>query len=419
MKYKYSNMNEYNIHEIEVNKFKTIQLDFKFIEPVNKNTITYRSLLPYVLKAGCKKYPSKSLIKTKLDELYGSNLFVNASRQGNLSIITFSISFVNEKYIKESLNKEIIDFIKEILFNPLVKNSSFDEEIFDEEVRLLKDEFNTLIDNKSKYAYNRLINIMFDDENYKYSSLGLEEDLDKITAKSLYEYYLEFLNNELEIIINGEKNNIKELILGLPFKTKPLFNSPIDYEAKDIKEVKKVLEYQKNKQAKLVMGYRTEIRVNDELRYPMVLASCIFGGYPHSKLFRIVREENSLAYSIYSKYDAYKGVLFVQAGINNDTLDKTIDLINYCLSELQTNITNDEFEMTKVSLINDYLEMLDSQAAISNKAFNTALVNNKFIVEETIDSIKNVKIEDVYKAANEIKLDTIYFLGCEKDEENN
>lgn len=416
MKYNYFEEKNYNLHNIDINKFKTIQIDLKFIERVSRENITKRSLLPYVLKAGCKKYPSKMEIRLKLEEMYGTNLYVNSTKRGDLSIVTISLSFVNEKYIHESLNKQIVDFINELLFNPLVKNDSFDEDIFNEEVRLLKDEFIAIVDNKSKYVSKMLFDEMFKDENYKYSSLGVLEDLDKITAKSLYEYYLEFLKNDLEIIINGQDNNLSELIKELPFKNEKSNINPIDYQTKEIKEVKRVTEIQKIRQAKLALGYRCEIRTDNKLRYPMTLLSCILGGYPHSKLFRIVREKNSLAYSIYSRYDSYKGVLFINAGIDNDKLDKTIDLINQCVLDMTNNITNEEFEMTKISLINDYLEMLDSQTSISTKAFLMSISGEKFDLNKTIEEIKNVKIEDIYEASKSIKLDTIAFLGCDENE---
>lgn len=417
MEYKCYKNESVSIHEINSSKFKTIQIDIKFIEKINKDHMTYRSLLPYVLKAGTKNYQTKAKIKLRLEELYGANLFSNTSRTGDLSITTFSLNFVNDKYLNENISSLAVDFLNELIFNPLIKNDEFDKDIVEEEIRLLKDEFESIIDNKSKYAFRRLIEEMFEDENYKYSSLGIYEELDNVTPKALYEYYLEFIKNKVEIIINGENKDLAKKLINLPFSKNDDLD-PIDYQTKEIIDVKKVIEVKKNRQAKLVLGYRNNILINDKLRYPFVVACAILGGYPHSKLFQNVREKNSLAYSIYSRYDAFKGVMFINAGINHENFEKTLSLISDCIKELQENIKKEEFEMTKASLINDYLEMLDSQSSLSVKAFNLAITKEKFDLNDSLEKIKNVTINDVYEAAKRIKLDTIYFLGCENDEEN-
>ena len=51
-------------------------------------------------------------------------------------------------------------------------------------------------------------------------------------------------------------------------------------------------------QGKIVIGYRTGVAFEDDLYNALLIASDILGGGPNSKLFRNVREKESLAYYI-------------------------------------------------------------------------------------------------------------------------
>lgn len=412
MEYKYLNKKNFNLHLISIEKFKTIQINIKYKTVLSNENVTYRSLLPYVLKAGTKKYNSKLLISRKLEEMYGASLYAYTSKVGRASIINFSITLVDWKYIDHpSLLNEAIDFLKEIIFNPLLINGTFEENIFNEEKRLLKEEFISNKENKAQFAMRKMIDAMMADEIYKLSSLGIEEELESITAEKLFSYYQEMVSNdEIDIVISGDIN--KDLFKGLEWEkgNKAYFNI-IDEVNKDIKKVNKVIIYEKTNQSYLSMGFRTFNRINQESYFHYYFFNAMLGGFSHSRLFKNVREKESLAYSISSSYDALKGVLFINAGIDALDKDKALKIILKQINDLQEgDFLIEEMVITKKAIINNLKESMDTLTAISRKVYFDRLTGRNFSLDELISKVNNVTKEDIVKAVKTLKLDTVLFL---------
>src|SRR5699024_12126074 len=67
-------VNGYDLHLIRNQKFKTNSMVAKFKAPLQRETITNRALLPYILRQGSKSYPDRLTLQKKLDDLYGAVL---------------------------------------------------------------------------------------------------------------------------------------------------------------------------------------------------------------------------------------------------------------------------------------------------------------------------------------------------------
>ena len=61
-----------------------------------------------------------------------------------------------------------------------------------------------------------------------------------------------------------------------------------------------------------------------ERDYVLPVLNVILGGGADSKLFKIVREKNSLCYSIYSKQKRLDNILLIRTGINRENYQKTL-----------------------------------------------------------------------------------------------
>ena len=68
-----------------------------------------------------------------------------------------------------------------------------------------------------------------------------------------------------------------------------------------------MVEAKDHNQSIIIMGYRSDIRVSDELYNGMFLFSLMMGGFFHSSLFQEIREKRSLSYSVNSDYNNKKG----------------------------------------------------------------------------------------------------------------
>ena len=412
MEYSYQKFPGFNLHLIKTNKFKTIDLTIKLIEELDFEKATLRSLLPYVLKAKTDNITSKQEMSKKLENLYGSSIGVSTSKLGNASIITLNARFCNPRFVtSKNLLLEIVLLIKEILLS----HKSFSRDVLDEEKRLLKDEIVGLNEDKTRFAIKRLFEIMCKDEKYSITPLGYLSFFESINEKSLYDYYQDVLyRNQMEIIVNGSytSEDISLIANNFSFRSTNSEYLLLDLEKRIPIMENYIKENEDINQTKINLGFRTPILIDDLEYYSMFLANAILGGYQHSFLFRSLREESSLCYYIASRYDAIKGIILIYAGVDPSNESKSIELIKKQIKIMQDGLFSEEIiNITKKMIKNDLLESLDSQGALTSKAIFSALLNKEFDVLKRLDMLNSVSKEDIVKAINKIKLDTIYVLG--------
>src|SRR5690606_26755939 len=131
-------------------------------------------------------------------------------------------------------------------------------------------------------------------------------------------------------------------------------------------------EYQDINQAKLNIGFRTYTRGLDPDYVALQVLNGMLGGYPHSLLFKNVREKNSLCYYITSTLDRAKGAMYIYSGIAPQDYKKALDLT---LEQLETikkgEFTEELLVNTKNAMINDLLEMNDSPSRILTNDFTS------------------------------------------------
>ncbi|HEY8364499.1 MAG TPA: pitrilysin family protein [Haloplasmataceae bacterium] len=414
-------INGLNVTLIKTDKFKTTDFVLNFRQKLDPNTVTSRALVPYVLKARTKKYPSKKAINQKLEELYGASFGVSINKQGLLHILSLRMSIINERYLTTQVNllEEALAFFQEIIFNPELENGAFLEKVVNEEKRLLKEEFEALFDDKIRYSYHKLIEIMCKEENYRIKSIGRLEDLDNIDHKNLYATYQKILNEDtIDLLMIGDIdfNYVKSLIEKyLPFKDRKEIQEVADTQTKEIRTVEKVVEVKDVSQAKLNIGFRTNTTGIDPDYYPLILLNAMLGVYPHSLLFRNVREKESLCYYIASNIDKGKGIMVIYAGINHQDYQKAYDLIIKQLKTIKKGDFDDSLiENSRKALINDLLQTNDNTLAFLASEYSHHLFNEIFDTEQIIKKINAVTKSDIEKVAQKIEEDTVFLLTSEE-----
>src|SRR5699024_3951074 len=332
-----------NIHLIQTNKFKTIQFVVKFKAPLQKETITKRALLPYILRQATNQYETRTELDKQLDLLYGAGLGIDGSKKGEQHVISFRMELPNEKFIpnSESINDQAIHLLTDVIYNPLQAEKAFDQTIFEREKETLRQRMRSIKDDKLDYAQMRLIDEMCKNESYSLHILGSESDLEKLNANVLYEYYTTMLSqDELDIYVVGDFDlkNLKAKISNAFDKGKRNVYTDKTLAFRNcvsISKTKEIIEKESIQQAKLHIGYRTNCTFNDDQYAALLVFNGIFGGFPNSKLFMNVREKHSLAYYAASRIESYKGLMFVFSGIAPEDYEKALEIIELQFEEMQ------------------------------------------------------------------------------------
>ena len=402
---------------IPESKFKTNLISVYIQRKLDRNEVTKNALLPGILKSGCNKYKTLGQLTDREEELYGSYLHAGASKRGESQVLGFSILSVNEKYLDEKILGQCIEFLNEIINNPLVIDGGFNEEYLNIEKEILKDSIMSIINDKGNYAMKRTNEIMFEGEPYSINGKGYIEDLDNIDRVSLYEHYKEVLKTSpIEIMIEGEfeETEVVELIKEkFQFDRGNIIDIPKEEYYKEVDEVKEVKETMDIAQGKLVMGYRCNVDYLDEEKYySLLLGSRILGGGADSKLFINVREKESLCYTIYSTIQKSKSTMMVCSGIEAQNYEKTVNLVKEQVQKLKDgDITESEISNAKIAFINSLNSLNDEIGRISDFYFSQSISKNKSDLDQIKNMINKSTKEDIVEAVKNIELDTIYFLS--------
>ncbi|MGM8366467.1 EF-P 5-aminopentanol modification-associated protein YfmF [Virgibacillus sp. W0181] len=411
-----------NLHLIRSEKFKTINIVAKFRAPLQRETITMRALLPYILQQGTQKYPTEKELQVKLDNLYGAVLSIDGTKKGNSHMISFRLEVANQKYIADesSIIGKAIDLLKEIIYYPKTENNGFYPKTFAREKETLQQKMNAIIDDKMAYANMRLIDEMCQHEAYAIHVHGYEEDLPNLTPENVYTYYEQLLSeDQLDIYILGdfEQDQLRNQLTSSFKKEETKAMSFEEEKNTRTVEIKTVVEKQSVKQAKLHMGYRTNATYKDNDYFALHVFNGIFGGFPSSKLFLNVREKNSLAYYAASRMESHKGLLLVFSGIDPADYEQAKDIIMLQMEAMKSgDFTEEELEETKSLIVNQLLETLDHPQGIVEMLYQQVLGDKKVSPDDFIASIKQVTKEEVIQVANKIELDTVYLLTNESGE---
>lgn len=409
-------MKGYTLHLIPTKKFKTMTISLRLQSPLTRETTTMRTLLTFVLIAATRKLPSTKTLAMYLDDNYGARLSSNIGTKGKSQIINVNTSFINEVYLpqKDSLLMNQIQLISDLFYDPLIENDAFNEKIVKQKKKELKERLQVNKDDKFSYSLDKLFEYMGHDDVLGISSTGYEDDIEAITAKDLYQYLLKCIReDEKHLYIVGDVDesivNIFQKYLQFPENQNDYPSSYIFHS--DRKDIVEMIEKQDITQSKLNIGYQIQCDFMSPQHYAMTVFNAIFGGFSQSRLFKVVREENSLCYYVSSSYDAFNGIMIVNAGIDFKDYDKALQLIDEQLKDIQSgHLEDSEIEITKGLLENALKRTNDDAGSMIALSYNRDITHKKETNDEYIQKILNVSKEEIIQVSQQIQLDTIFFL---------
>lgn len=413
---------------LDTPKFKNNYLSLSFAMPLKRETASMNALLPLILTRGTKSYPTMEKMSIALDTLYASTVNTRCFKKGEIQFCGFNCGILNNSYAPDGCDiiGGTLDILHEVVFDPYLENGIFSEKYLETEKQNLCDRIASQINNKNAYAMQRANEEMCRDEAYGISSLGYAEDIEKIDAKTLYDYYKTVIDTaRVEIFFVGSSSEEIEnkIRTTLDFKPRKAYALTTNVKRRAEGEVKNIEEAQPVAQAKLTLGFRTDKVLSDGDFYKFVVFNSIFGSSPTSKLFMNVRERLSLCYYCRSVPEPQKGVMLVAAGIEKKNKETAYsEILNQLKNVAEGNITDEEMLSAKSSILNSYRELDDSPEGVENWYLGRMLAGMNDSPAEVSEQIKTVTKDDVAAIAKAITLDTVYFmdptLGEEADEDD-
>lgn len=420
MEYKVYNCNSYRIHTIKTDKFKNCSMEIMFRNKLIKEEITANNMLVDMLMHSSKKYPKRRDVAIELENLYSASLRGFSTRLGNSIMLSFVLDFLNPKYCEEGYLNDVLSMPFEMLLNPNISdNEEFDQRSFNIIKNRIKSDIESLKENAAKYAIRRSLSNMDDSSPSSYYMVGYMDDLESITPISLWDVYNNVLSNyvcDIYVIGNLDMEEVVSII------KKKFINRTIKQDKKELyvdnKLRKKYIDIEetgKYEQDSFVMIYNLDDLDTRERNFVIHLYNIILGsGGLTSKLYKYLREENSLCYNVSSMYQKYDNLLMIYSGIDAKDKDLCIKLVNKAMDEMiNGEFSLDDLENAIKTVISSIKMSEDTQGGIINNYLFHDL-DNLPLYEERIKEFKKVTKEDIMNVAKKVKLNTIYILKGEE-----
>lgn len=414
-----------NIYKVNNNKFKSIYISYNFTQEVNDTKIfSSYAVLASLMAKSSKSYPTQKEIEKYLNSLYGANFDVNIEKLGDLYNLEFRIEFVNKKFIpsKEELLEKILLFLKEMIYNP----AQWTQDVLKREKDFILQRINERKDEKLKYGIQRAEELLCKDEPFGTYLYGEEDVVKNLSLKDIKDAYSTLINDSITVIVSGNLDGYDSIDSEIEKIFKQYdknFNTNIENLKYNIKrqedyKYEEVKEIQDTTQSVLSLGLRIKECTPKDF-YVLNVYNAILGTTPSSKLFQNVREKESLAYTVRSRYYRFKDIIVIYAGINKENYKKALDVIKIQLEDIKNgNITDIEFKSARDSLLADLIEWKDSKVAMAKMKLSNliAFKDADISIDQMREEIKNVKIEDVINISKKIEVEKVFLLGGEIDE---
>jgi len=170
-------------------------------------------------------------------------------------------------------------------------------------------------------------------------------------------------------------------------------------------------------QSKMAMGFRTGSIPDKATMDAVKLMAFLYGGTPFSRLFVHVREEKSLCYYCAARFDQVTGILMVDIGVERDDQPAARAAILEQLAAVAAgDFSDEELASARLSYINSLRSVPDGLSAQESWYLGQILRGTQFTPEEEVEAIARVDREAVIAAANQVTLDTVYFLAAKPGE---
>ncbi|MBQ8603814.1 MAG: insulinase family protein [Oscillospiraceae bacterium] len=407
-----------NVHltQLPNDKFKRNRLSITLILPNEREKATMYALLPGLLERAYEDYPTLQRFSRKLNRMYAAQMMVGTSVVGGNRCLRFTAQGIKNEYCieGEDLLLEMCSVLLGVMFRPCLENGAFIEEWLQIEKYKLREEIEGEINDKRGYCVKNARRKFFGDHLNGVERLGYLEEIDSITPQQLYDCYTRLLEKavvEIFITANNADTAAEKLKQAFGYK-KDGVTKILPVTAMPCTEVQTYNETMDTTQGKICLVYTTQRLLTEEERYHMLVASALFGGTASSRLFKNVREKQSLCYYCAAGFNGFTSSMSVDSGVEHQNTQRTIDAIQYELDALiHGEITDQEIRETQLTISNSLKANYDGLHGLEAWYLNEAIRGSEMTPEMVIEKANRVTAQDIKNVLKLLNLNVIYTIS--------
>ena len=409
----------YNLYVHSTDRFKTTTLRLYLHGPLSEEEAALTALVPAMLRRGCRRYPSLRAMTRVLDDLYGAQLDADVLKIGERHLVFLSMDLAADRYVGgESLLPRGVALVRSVLLEPLGDDGSFPELLVAQEAAHLMHAVASLPDDKLHFAIERCFQVMCAGEPFGVYEYGTVKSLQAVTADGLRDHLDLLLGTApADLFIVGDVDPAATACLiqeQLPLprgEVRPLQMTRAEPAQAPVRRVVESLPGDTGLQGELVLGYRSRIRMRDPLAPALLLLDDLMGGGPSSRLFRLLREEQQLMYSISSFLVKSKGLWMVVASVAEDARDVVEATVARELERIAAGqLDDEELDMARRQVLSQ-IRTVDDAPGRKISFLLGRLINDRVATPTEVEGeLRDVTRNQVISAAASLQLDTVYFL---------
>ncbi len=407
---------------IPTNQFKTNRISISFVLPLDNHLASTASILSRLLTRSTGRYPTPVALQRQLLAMYGARFSSQILKLADAQLLNISITILDDRFALEGeqLCTQAADFLCDALFEPNLKDQGFLPEDLELCRRLLIESLESTVNDKRRYAINKMYGIMCKDEPFGVEIGGTIQSAKAVTGEDVYHFWQSMLRSApvvVSVVGNMDADQVYHTITRR-FEQQNRAPKPVHptfcYHKPEA--VQTVTETMALAQGKLVMGLRSSLSSMEQDNLPLRIMCDIFGGSPYSKLFTVVREKMSLCYYCAARLQSQKGIICVDSGVDNQNILAAQQGIMDQLAAMQAgDFSADDMEASFMSMADSARSVTDSAEAMESwylaRLFDHELVSP----DEFIARLNGVTKESIVKAANTVTLDTVYILKGQEE----
>lgn len=345
-------------------------------------------LIEHMLFKGTKTKTAKE-IASFFDELGGS---VNA----------FTSKDHTCYYVKTLDEHAVVAFdaLADMLFQSL-----FDETELEKEKRVVLEEIKMYEDTPEDLVHELLAKAVYQDDVLAEPILGTEASVLGLSREQLLRYVATmYTGNRVVVSIAGHVPDalvdaVKARFAELPSGESSKESTVPTLYAEVVKKQKET------EQAHLCWNFEAIAATDDRLPHLALMNNAI-GATMSSRLFQSIREEEGLAYSIYSYYTTFDdhGTFTIYIGTSPDTLEQVEAIMVRELTELkQSGLTDEEVEKGKRQLKGSLVLGNESTSARMNRnGRNLVLLDEVEPIDVVLDKVDRIETGEVNALIREV-----------------
>lgn len=255
------------------------------------------------------------------------------------------------------------------LISSMVIYPKFDDKEMYIERDIIISEIESCIADYEEYSFIKLNEESFENSHLKYDIAGTKETIKNIVSEDLRRFYDKYYvsNNSFMVVISSYDESYVINLLKKYFdswQSKELLHKKLIEESNI---PKKIVTEKKDLELSTVTYLFTFNNLLQHEKIFLKIAEYKLGGGSNSILFKRVREENGLAYDIYTQLelsDEFKG-MYIFCATNDQNVNEVIKIIDSCIEDIKNckNYFNDYSLqlMKKLQLMSIYSTLEDNE----------------------------------------------------------